>query len=88
MTGATTGMVGSSSVNTTTATMMQKYLLSFVLTGNPNTMWSEDKLYWPKYNEGNFTAGTQIVFNDTFYLDKDELAATSNALYWNQALWY
>ena len=84
--------------------MMQKYLVSFVLTGNPNTKWSGDKLYWPKYNSaGNSTEstalvnvnstallpspGTQLVFNDTFYLSTDDLA-TKRTLLWNQALWY
>jgi len=65
--------------------MMQKYLLSFVLTGDPNTMWPDDKIYWPQYN--NSTAGTQIVFNTTFYLGEDDLA-NAKSLYWNKALWY
>ncbi|KAL0939902.1 carboxylesterase family protein [Colletotrichum truncatum] len=66
--------------------MMQKYLLSFVLTGNPNTKWTEDKLEWPQYGNSS-TAGTQIVFNTTFYLDEDDLA-NDKALFWNKALWY
>lgn len=66
--------------------MMQKYLLSFVLTGNPNTMWPEDKLEWPQYGNSS-TAGTQIVFNTTFYLDEDDLA-NDQAKFWNKALWY
>jgi hypothetical protein len=61
---------------------MQKYLLSFVLTGDPNTMWPNDKLYWPQY--GN---GTQIVLNDTFSLGQDDLA-NAKSLFWNKALWY
>ncbi|GJC91402.1 esterase [Colletotrichum higginsianum] len=79
------GPGGSSSVNATIAVMMQKYLLSFVLTGNPNTLWPEDKLEWPQYNSS--TAGTQIVFNTTFYLDNDDLA-NDQAKFWNKALWY
>lgn len=79
---------GSTEVDSNIAVQMQKYLLSFVLCGNPNTLWPEDKLYWPKHNEGNFSAGTQMIFNDTFYLGEDDLAATPNALYWNKALWY
>lgn len=77
------GMGGSTSVNETVAVAMQKYLMSFVLTGNPNTMWAEDKLHWPQY--GNDT--TQLVFNTTFYLEADDLA-TAKTLYWNKALWY
>ncbi|RLN79585.1 hypothetical protein BBJ28_00004319 [Nothophytophthora sp. Chile5] len=76
----------SSSVNSTIAIMMQKYLLSFVMTGNPNTMWPDDKLYWPQY--GNESGpGTQIVFNDTFTLAEDDLA-NEKSLFWNKALWY
>ncbi|KAK3936038.1 Alpha/Beta hydrolase protein [Diplogelasinospora grovesii] len=41
------GPGGSTSVNATIARQMQKYLLSFVLTGDPNSMWSGDKTYWP-----------------------------------------
>ncbi|CAI5723359.1 unnamed protein product [Peronospora destructor] len=73
------------SVNRTIAIMMQKYLLSFVLTGNPNTMWAEDKICWPLYNESSI--GTQIVFNDTFTIADDDLA-NSKSLFWNKALWY
>ncbi|KAJ5010634.1 hypothetical protein K4K57_006913 [Colletotrichum sp. SAR 10_99] len=80
------GMGGSTSVNATIAVMMQKYLMSFVLTGNPNTMWAEDKLEWPQYGNDT-TAGTQIVFNTTFYLDEDDLA-NDKALFWNKATWY
>ncbi|KAG2509837.1 hypothetical protein BBO99_00008830 [Phytophthora kernoviae] len=72
-------------VNGTIAVMMQKYFMSFVLTGNPNAMWPEDKIYWPVYNESS--VGTQIVFNDTFTLSDDDLA-NSKSLYWNKALWY
>ncbi|RLN02770.1 hypothetical protein BBJ28_00011396 [Nothophytophthora sp. Chile5] len=90
MDGSSTGGMGmgggSSSVNATIAVMMQKYLMSFVLTGDPNTMWADDKLYWPQY--GNESGpGTQIVFNDTFTLAEDDLA-NEKSLFWNKALWY
>ena len=92
------------SIDSSPQVMMQKYLVSFVLTGNPNTKWSSDKLYWPKYNSAenstestalvnvNSTTllpspGTQLVFNDTFYLSTDDLA-TKRTLLWNKALWY
>ncbi|KKA22716.1 Esterase [Rasamsonia emersonii CBS 393.64] len=74
---------GSSSVNSTIAIKMQKYLLSFVLTGDPNTLWADDKPYWPQY--GN--ASTQLVFNSSFYLAEDDLA-NAKSLFWNKALWY
>lgn len=46
-------------------TQAQKYLLSFVLTGNPNpnTKWSSDKLYWPKFGRD----AIELVFNTTMY---------------------
>ncbi|KAG7382992.1 hypothetical protein PHYPSEUDO_004171 [Phytophthora pseudosyringae] len=72
-------------VNGTIAVAMQKYLLSFVLTGNPNSVWSEDNIYWPMFNESS--AGTQIVFNDTFTVADDDLA-NAKSLFWNKALWY
>ncbi|GMF23043.1 unnamed protein product [Phytophthora lilii] len=48
-----------SPVNGTIAVMMQKYLLSFVLTGDPNTVWPADRMYWPRYDESS--AGARIV---------------------------
>ncbi|EGZ24406.1 hypothetical protein PHYSODRAFT_260287 [Phytophthora sojae] len=83
--GAGGGAGGDSSVNSTVAIMMQKYLLSFVITGNPNTMWPNDKIYWPQYNESS--VGTEIVFNDTFTVADDDLA-NAKSLFWNKALWY
>lgn len=62
---------------------MQKYLLSFVLTGNPNTLWPNDKIYWPKY--GNAT--NTINFNTTMSITFDDLA-NDKSLFWNKALWY
>jgi len=67
--------------------MMQKYLMSFVLTGNPNTKWADDKLFWPKYLNGTDYAYTELVFNDTFTLQEDDLA-TGKSLFWNKALWW
>lgn len=81
------GMPGGGDVNATVAVMMQKYLLSFVLAGDPNAMWKDDKIYWPLYNENNSTSGTQMIFNETFSLGKDDLA-TEKSLFWNQVLWY
>ncbi|GMF23040.1 unnamed protein product [Phytophthora lilii] len=72
-------------VDATIAVTMQKYLLSFVLTGNPNSVWPDDKIYWPLYNESS--VGTQIVFNDTFTTADDDLA-NAKSLFWNKALWY
>ncbi|KAJ5312577.1 hypothetical protein N7508_003407 [Penicillium antarcticum] len=69
--------------NPTIARKMQKYLLSFVLTGDPNTKWANDKIYWPKYGSN----ATEIVFNTTMYTKKDDLA-TAKSVYWNKALWY
>ncbi|KAJ8579073.1 hypothetical protein ON010_g127 [Phytophthora cinnamomi] len=85
MGGGAGGAGGDSSVNSTIAIMMQKYLLSFVITGNPNTMWPDDKIYWPQYNESS--VGTEIVFNDTFTVADDDLA-NAKSLFWNKALWY
>lgn len=79
------GGMGSTDVDATVAVTMQKYLLSFILTGNPNTEWADDKLFWPKYNES--TAGTEIVFNTSMYLQDDDLAL-DKVVYWNKALWY
>ncbi|KAK8200049.1 esterase [Phyllosticta capitalensis] len=85
--GMSGGMGGSSSVDSTVAIKMQKYLLSFVLTGNPNTKWADDKLFWPKYNANNNTKGNQICFNNTMYITDDDLA-NDKSLFWNKALWY
>ncbi|KUJ24458.1 carboxylesterase family protein-like protein [Mollisia scopiformis] len=80
------GFPGAGSVNATVAVMMQKYLMSFVLTGNPNTLWPSDKINWPMYGNSS-TAGTQLVFNTTFHLSEDDLASNKSLL-WNKALWY
>ena len=73
------------------ALKMKKYLMSFVLTGNPNTKWPSDKLSWPLYSSQK--QGVQLVVNTTLadktfqVLAGDDLdnARTS---YWNKVLWY
>jgi len=67
--------------------MMQKYLLSFVITGNPNTLWPKDKLEWPMYTNFSIAEFTNLVINETFSLAADDLA-TEKSLFWNKALWY
>ncbi|KAG6606502.1 Para-nitrobenzyl esterase [Phytophthora cinnamomi] len=74
-----------SPVDTTIARQMQKYLLSFVITGNPNSVWLDDKPYWPQYNESS--DGAELVFNDSITVVADDLA-NEKGLYWNKALWY
>ncbi|KAJ5966193.1 hypothetical protein N7481_012907 [Penicillium waksmanii] len=81
--GAGVAISGSSSVSSVVARKMQKYLLSFVLTGNPNKKWASDKTYWPKYGSN----ATELVFNTTMYTQEDDLA-NAKSLYWNEALWY
>ncbi|KAJ5370659.1 uncharacterized protein N7496_006751 [Penicillium cataractarum] len=81
--GAGVAISSASSVSSTVARKMQKYLLSFVLTGNPNTKWASDKVYWPKYGSN----ATELVFNSTMYLQEDDLA-NAKSTYWNKALWY
>lgn len=75
---------GSSSVDVATAIKMQKYLMSFVLTGNPNTMWAEDKLEWPLYNESNY----DLVFNTTDFYTQFSNLENAKTAFWNKALWY
>ncbi|ETM41014.1 hypothetical protein L914_13172, partial [Phytophthora nicotianae] len=70
-----------SPVNAAVARMMQKYLLSFVLAGNPNTVWPDDKLYWPQYNDSSL--GTQIVTNETFSVDEYALA-NAKSVHWDK----
>ncbi|KAJ2897943.1 alpha/beta-hydrolase [Zalerion maritima] len=79
------GIGGSASVDSGIAIMMQKYLISFIQTGDPNTLWADDKLYWPMYNESD--NGVEIYFNTTFTTGHDDLA-NDQALFWNKALWY
>jgi len=62
---------------------MQKYLVSFILTGNPNKLWSSDHLYWPKYG----SEAQVMVFNETSSVGTDDLA-NARSLFWNKAPWY
>ncbi|TGO49977.1 hypothetical protein BOTNAR_0410g00010 [Botryotinia narcissicola] len=82
---ALSGDIQTSPVNATTARIMQKYLLYFALTGNPNTLWPNDKMEWPLYNTS--TNGVEIVFNTSMYLQADSLA-NAKSRFWNKALWY
>ena len=82
---ALSGDIQTNPVNATTARIMQKYLLSFALAGNPDTLWPNDKIEWPLYNTS--TNGVEIVFNTTMYLQADSLA-NAKSRFWNKALWY
>ncbi|KAF7932980.1 uncharacterized protein EAE97_008747 [Botrytis byssoidea] len=82
---ALSGDIQTSPVNATTARIMQKYLLSFALTSNPNTLWPNDKMEWPLYNTS--TNGVEIVYNTSMYLQADSLAKAKSR-FWNKALWY
>ena len=73
-----------SSVNATIAVAMQKYLLSFVLTGDPNGRWTNETTYWPRY--GN--SATELVFNTTAFTTQADDLASESCLFWNKALWY
>ncbi|KAJ5328403.1 hypothetical protein N7452_008793 [Penicillium brevicompactum] len=76
-------IAGSISADPAIARKMQKYLLSFILTGDPNSKWASDKIHWPKYGSN----ATEIVFNSTMYTMEDDLA-NARSLFWNKALWY
>ena len=52
---------------------MQKYLLPFVLTGNLNSLWPDDKLQWPSHS--SYSTGSRLVFNNTIYVADDELSS-------------
>ncbi|ETL87778.1 hypothetical protein L917_13089 [Phytophthora nicotianae] len=76
--------MGSSNGTTTgfsAAEAALKYLLSFVLAGNPNTVWPDDKLYWPQYSDSSL--GTQIVTNETFSVDEYALA-NAKSVHWDK----
>ncbi len=64
--------------------MVQKYLMSLVLTGYPNTIWTNDRIDWLLY--GNSLAGQQIVFSETFKIQEDDLV-NNKIIYCSQALW-
>lgn len=81
-------------VDVPTAILLQKYLLSFVITGDPNALWADDKakICWPKYSESISKsadgAGVAIVFGaDGFSVGPYDLA-NNRSLFWNKALWY
>ncbi|ESZ93692.1 hypothetical protein SBOR_5932 [Sclerotinia borealis F-4128] len=46
-TAASAGIVTTTDIDHDVALQMQKYLVSFIVTGDPNTMWPDDNLYWP-----------------------------------------
>ncbi|KAK6593477.1 esterase [Botrytis cinerea] len=86
-TAAGAGIVTTTDIDFSVALKMQKYLVSFILTGNPNTMWPEDKLYWPLHGGNVSSPGQELVFNDTMYI-QDDILANEKSLFWNKALWY
>ncbi|KAJ8068729.1 hypothetical protein OCU04_002427 [Sclerotinia nivalis] len=86
-TAAGAGIVTTTDIDFSVALKMQKYLVSFILTGNPNTMWPEDKLYWPLHGGNSFSVGKELVLNDTMYI-QDDILANNRSLFWNKALWH
>ncbi|KAG2789834.1 hypothetical protein JG687_00018584 [Phytophthora cactorum] len=52
---------------------------------NPNSVWPDDKLYWPQFNDSS--VGTQIVINDTFSVAEYALANVKS-VHCNKALWF
>lgn len=86
-TAAGAGIVTTTDIDFSVALKMQKYLVSFILTGSPNTMWPEDKLYWPLHGGNVSSPGQELVFNDTMYI-QDDILANEKSLFWNKALWY
>ncbi|KIY70392.1 alpha/beta-hydrolase [Cylindrobasidium torrendii FP15055 ss-10] len=66
------------------ALRMQAYLASFVITGDPNAMFSNATTYWPQYGSNDTVLqlsedGTEVI--------GDELDASS-IVFWNHAYWY
>ncbi|QSZ35471.1 hypothetical protein DSL72_008341 [Monilinia vaccinii-corymbosi] len=84
---ASAGIVTTKDVDRDVALKMQKYLVSFILTGDPNTMWREDKMDWPMHGGNSSSAGRELVFNHTMYIQGDSLA-NDRSRFWNMALWY
>lgn len=83
---------GAKNINATLAYTLQKYLMSFVMTGNPNTLWPDDKITWQPYNSAN-SSGVQLVVNSTLGPDTFRMVAgddidNERSLFWNKALWY
>lgn len=67
--------------NGTVADILQKYLISFIKTGNPNTEY-EGLLNWPAY--GN---GVQINFNQSFIDIIPTDLDTPQCAWWVQGLY-
>ncbi|KAB8300403.1 hypothetical protein EYC80_000581 [Monilinia laxa] len=86
-TAAGAGIVTTTDIDYDVALKMQKYLVSFILSGDPNTLWPEDKLYWPIHGGNSSSVGRELVFNTTIYIQDDSLA-NNRSLFWNKALWY
>ncbi|RAL67421.1 hypothetical protein DID88_008176 [Monilinia fructigena] len=86
-TAAGAGIVTTADIDYDAALKMQKYLVSFILKGDPNTLWPEDKLYWPIHGGNSSSVGRELVFNNTIYIQDDSLA-NNRSLFWNKALWY
>ncbi|KAI9647017.1 hypothetical protein NHQ30_005019 [Ciborinia camelliae] len=86
-TGTATGLVTTTDIDHDVALKMQMYLMSFILTGNPNTMWSQHTLFWPIHAGNSSSPGHELVFNNTMYV-QDDLLANHKSLFWNKALWY
>lgn len=86
-TAAGAGIVITTDIDYDVALKMQKYLVSFILKGDPNTLWPEDKLYWPIHGGNSSSVGQELVFNNTIYIQDDSLA-NNRSLFWNKALWY
>lgn len=77
-------------IHVPTAIVMQKYLLSFVITGDPNKLWpdAKGKIYWPKYNQGNQPQGRAMIFNTTGFTIGPYDLSNERSVFWNKALWY
>ncbi|PNS20315.1 Secreted lipase [Sphaceloma murrayae] len=74
------------------ARKMQKYLLSLVITGDPNKYWPKQKIYWPRYS--SLEGGAQLVINntlsqnETFRIVAGDDLDNAKTLFWNKGLWY
>lgn len=81
---ATAGIAaGAQPTNTTIATTLQRYLVSFLVTGDPNAQFS-DQPSWPRYG----SSGQVLGINTTgFQIIGDDLA-TNGSIWWNKALFY
>jgi len=86
---------GNPGVNASLALTFQKYLLSFVITGNPNKMYRDatSKVHWPKYGSQPANGPVQLVVNTTlpgnpFKIQYGDDLDDARTLFWNRALWY